>query len=154
MPGAFDDALGDEFWKGGAVLGGDLRPRMPERVVAPVQDDRRDRNRRPLRELLLHLEETWLAWCVEVAVAVRVNHAVHEVRVVERARGQLELLAGEAPGRRPLAPQQLGQRAPILIEPRAADLGVEVPLVPESARGLRWTGPSRRGGVLNRVAAD
>jgi hypothetical protein len=83
-----------------------------------------------------------------------VNHAVDEVRIVERRGGEIEHLVAEAPGRRPLLPHEPAEPAPVLLEARATGLGVEVPLIPEPADGLGRGGARRRHGVLNRIAAD
>src|SRR5471030_997312 len=154
MPGTFHYALVDELWQRRALGGRDLRGRAPKRIVAAVHGDRRYRNRRPFRQLLFGVEEPGLTWRIEVAVPVRVNHAVYEVGVVERPRGEVEHLLAEAPGRRPLPPHELAQPASVLLEACTTGVGVEVPLIPEPADRLRRGGSGRRHGVLNRIAAD
>src|SRR5207244_729341 len=88
-------------------------------------------------------------------MSVRVNHEVHEVRIVERRRGPVVGFIGEAPGWRPRLPKVAAQRPPVLLETGAATLGVEVPLIPESgfSLGCSWRLP-RSDGVRHRVPAD
>ncbi len=154
MPGAIDNAFVHELRQRGALGGRDLYCRAAETIVSSMDDDRGHHNRRPLRQLLLDVEEPRLAGRVEIAVPVRMNHAVDEIGVVEGPRREVEHLVAEAPGRRPLPPHQLAEPAPVLFEARATGVGVEVPLIPEPADGLGRCGARRRHGVLNRIAAD
>src|SRR5205814_9809323 len=75
-------------------------------------------------------------------------------RIVERRRRALELGVVELPRRRPLPPEQLAELAPVLLEARAAALGVEVPLVPVRALLGDGRGRRRRQRVLHVVTAD
>ena len=83
--------------------------------------------------------EARLAGGVEIPVAVGVDDAVHEIRIVERLRRLVVRVVREMPGGRPHLPQQLAQRTAIGGQPGPSALGVEVPLIPE--RRLRLPAP-------------
>ena len=109
---------------------------------------------RPGGEALLDRFEARIAGGVAVTVPVGVDHDRHEVGIVERRRRELVAGIVEAPARRPLLPQQAADLAPVLLQPQAPALGVEVPLVPVATlvqRGGRARGRHR---VLDVVAAD
>src|SRR5262249_60586887 len=125
VPGAVDDALVDDLWQDRAIGIGDRCGWMSEGIVAAVQHDRRRRDRWPRCEAPFVGEKARLARRVEVAVTIRMNHAVDEVGVVPRLRAEGEQLLAEAPRRRPFLPQQPAEFAPVLLQPPATRVGLE-----------------------------
>jgi hypothetical protein len=111
--------------------------RRAHTVVAAVEADRRHRDRRLRRQAPLDARIRRITGDEPEAVAVRMDHHVDEVGVVERLRAALEGGVVEAPARRPGLPQQPAQRAPIAGQPGTAAFAVKVVLVPEPAFGLR-----------------
>ena len=134
VAGAVDDAARDELRERRALVG-ILRGRSAETVAPAIQRDRRRLDTWTLRETLLGLEEPRFTWRVADAVAIRVNHHVDEVGVVERCGGPFVGLGRELPGRRPGLPQEPADRATILLEADAPALGVEV--VPDTRARAR-----------------
>src|SRR5262245_64360677 len=110
MSGAGDNATTDEL-REDSTVGGIVLAGASQAVVRAVQRDRRDVDFRTARQLTLDRLEPRLALRVQVAVAIRVDDAVDEVRIVERRRGLLVRGIGELPGGRPLLPEQLAERA-------------------------------------------
>src|SRR5262249_27276258 len=101
--------------------------------VRSMQDDRWHGDRRPCGEAMLDRVEAWIARRIPVAMPVRVDDDVDEIRIVERWRGLLERGIVELPGGRPVAPQEPADLAPVGLEAAATALRVEIHLVPEGA---------------------
>jgi hypothetical protein len=87
-------------------------------------------------------------------MAVRLDHHVHEILVVEGGGAALEGRVVELPGRRPQLPQQLREALAVLREPGAAALAVKVVLVPEAVFVGRRVRLHRLGDVLDVVAVE
>lgn len=123
-------------------------------VVGAVEGDARHADVRLLCEAGLQGRVRRVAGRQAMAVAVGVDHDVDEIGVVEGRRAALVGRVVELPDRRPHAPQQLAQRAPVLRQAGAAALGVEVILVPVPRLVFRRDGLPRRRDVLDLVAVD
>ena len=87
-------------------------------------------------------------------MTVRVDHHVHVVRRVERARVPVERRLVEAPGRRVAQPERPRDLASMRRQPRASTLGLEVVLIPEPRLDHGRQRSRRIGDVLDQIAVD
>src|SRR6266567_1167049 len=88
-------------------------------VVPAVQDHGRHLDARPLREPALDRVEARIARRIAMPMPVEMDHHRDEVGVVEGDRDALEDSIVEPPARRPVAPEETADLAPILLEPQA-----------------------------------
>ena len=129
-----------------------LRHRRRDAVGVAVQNDGRDRNGRLRRQGGFERFDCRIARRITVAMPVRMDCHVHEIRVVPRGRGLREGLLGELPMRGPQAPQQAADLAPVCRQAGAAALQMEVVLIPLAQLLLRCRRHGRIGNVLDVVA--
>ena len=99
-------------------------------IAGAVQDYGRHGDRRLRDETLLDRLERRIAGGVAEPMAVGLNDDRDEILVIERDCAALERRVVEAPARRPQAPQQPAERAPVFPQPGAAALAVEIVLIP------------------------
>src|SRR5262245_46353826 len=156
MAGVGYDSMRDELRENSFFRRRRLWRRSPEPIVRAIKCDRRRLDFRACRKLLLHRLEARLPGSISESMTVRVNHYVHEVRIVERRRGAIVDVVGEMPGRRPRLPEIPAQRAPVLLKSDPPPFGVEVPLIPQPRLAFgRSAGLLTRGDrILDGVAAD
>ena len=87
-------------------------------------------------------------------MAIRMDHHLDEIGIVERGRRAVPGGVVEPPGGRPGLPEEAADLAPLLLKAPAAALRVEIPLIPAGALLGRGGGRRRRHRVLHVVAAD
>ena len=128
--------------------------RHHHRILRRVQNDRRNGDLRLGRQLSLDLAVHRIARRQTIPMTIRVDHHIHEVRVIEGQRSPIEILGWERTARSPFPPQLPRQLTPVASQTSAAPLAMKVVLIPGAAF-LRWQrrlGEARN--VLNLVTAD
>ena len=68
------------------LLGRRARRRTPEPIVGAIQGDRRDLDLRAVSQLAFHVGKPRLAWRVQIAVTIGMDHDIDEVGIVEGRR--------------------------------------------------------------------
>src|SRR6266496_3906687 len=121
------------------------------RILRRVQNDRRNGDLRLGRQLSLDLAIYRIARRQTIPMPIRVDHHIHELRVVEGQRGPIEILGWERTARSPFPPQLRRQLTPVASQTGAAPRAMKVVLIPGAAflQWQRWLGEGRN--VLNLV---
>jgi len=136
--------------KESALLLGPARREHP--VSRAMQRDGRHSDSRLGRQLAFDLLDRRVSGHDAVAMPVRVDDDIDEIRVVEGNGGLLVRRVIEAPVGRPQLPEELAQRAAILSEASAAALGLKIVLVPVPKLILWCLRLERSCNVLNVLA--
>ena len=147
----FDDATFEGAApEDGVSFGG---PHGRHNVIGAMQHDGGHRDSRACGQALLGGLDGRIARDESIAMAVRMDHDVDEVRIVERARRSIVRRVIEIPARRPETPEKLAELMAISRETRPAALAVKVVLIPVPMLGVRrlWCRAARD--VLNVIAA-